>query len=109
MCAGAVGTPQLLMLSGIGPAGHLRDLGIEVTANLPGVGSNLQDHPVAMCCYSCAVPLPPSAYNHGETYAALRSALGPGLARPAPVSDPAAGRPARPPMTRASASPWSRE
>jgi choline dehydrogenase len=75
VCAGAVGTPQLLMLSGIGPAGHLRDLGIEVTANLPGVGSNLQDHPVAMCCYSCAVPLPPSAYNHGETYAALRSAL----------------------------------
>jgi choline dehydrogenase len=75
VCAGAVGTPQLLMLSGIGPAGHLRELGIEVTADLPGTGSNLQDHPVAMCCYSCAVPLPPSAYNHGETYAALPSAL----------------------------------
>jgi choline dehydrogenase len=75
VCAGAVGTPQLLMLSGIGPAGHLRDLGIDVVADLPGTGSNLQDHPVAMCCYSCAVPLPPSAYNHGETYAALPSAL----------------------------------
>jgi choline dehydrogenase len=75
VCAGAVGTPQLLMLSGIGPAGHLRDLGIDVVADLPGTGSNLQDHPVAMCCYSCAVPLPPSAYNHGETYSALSSPL----------------------------------
>ncbi|MEV6101008.1 GMC family oxidoreductase [Nocardia sp. NPDC059091] len=40
---GVVGSPQLLMLSGIGPAGHLRDLGIEVVADLP-VGQNLHDH-----------------------------------------------------------------
>ncbi|MFS8035357.1 GMC family oxidoreductase [Xanthobacter sp. AM11] len=44
LCAGAVGTPQLLMLSGLGPAEHLHGQGIEVVRDLPGVGSNLQDH-----------------------------------------------------------------
>jgi choline dehydrogenase len=42
--AGAVGSPQLLMLSGLGPADHLRGHGIAVAADLPGVGANLQDH-----------------------------------------------------------------
>jgi choline dehydrogenase len=42
--AGALNTPRLLMLSGIGPAGHLRDVGVEVVHDLPGVGENLQDH-----------------------------------------------------------------
>jgi choline dehydrogenase len=41
---GAINSPQLLMLSGIGPADHLRQHGIEVIADLPGVGGNLQDH-----------------------------------------------------------------
>ena len=75
VCAGAIGTPQLLMLSGLGPAGHLRALGIEQVADLPAVGSNLQDHPVAMACYASPEPLPRSRYNHGEVYAALRSPL----------------------------------
>ena len=44
LCAGAVGTPQLLQLSGIGPAELLRQNGIEVRHDLPGVGENLQDH-----------------------------------------------------------------
>ena len=47
LCAGTIGTPQLLMLSGIGPASHLRAIGIEPVLDLPGVGANLQDHVVA--------------------------------------------------------------
>jgi choline dehydrogenase-like flavoprotein len=45
LAAGALGSPQLLMLSGIGPAGQLGELGIPVALDLPGVGANLQDHP----------------------------------------------------------------
>lgn len=44
LAAGAINTPQLLMLSGLGPADHLREHGIEVLADLPDVGGNLQDH-----------------------------------------------------------------
>jgi choline dehydrogenase len=46
LAGGTVNSPQLLLLSGIGPAAHLRDLGIEVVADSPGVGANLYDHPV---------------------------------------------------------------
>jgi choline dehydrogenase len=46
LAAGAVGSPQLLMLSGIGPADHLAGHGIAVAADSPGVGANLIDHPV---------------------------------------------------------------
>jgi choline dehydrogenase len=44
LCAGSIGSPQILQLSGIGPAGLLREHGIDVMADLPGVGANLQDH-----------------------------------------------------------------
>ncbi len=44
LSAGAFGTPQIMMLSGLGPAAHLRDAGIPVVRDMPGVGSNLQDH-----------------------------------------------------------------
>lgn len=47
LCGGAVNTPHLLMLSGVGPAEHLRENGIPVIADRPGVGENLQDHLVA--------------------------------------------------------------
>ncbi|KAI0368021.1 GMC oxidoreductase [Pilatotrama ljubarskyi] len=46
LSAGAVHTPQVLMLSGVGPADHLKEHGIPVVVDLPGVGSNLTDHPV---------------------------------------------------------------
>jgi len=45
LSAGAVGSPQLLMLSGVGPAGQLSSLGIPVVQDMPGVGQNLRDHP----------------------------------------------------------------
>ncbi|MCX7888726.1 MAG: choline dehydrogenase [Rhodobacteraceae bacterium] len=44
LAASSINTPKLLMLSGIGPAAHLRGMGIEVLADRPGVGANLQDH-----------------------------------------------------------------
>jgi choline dehydrogenase len=47
LSGGAVNSPQLLMLSGIGPGAHLREVGIEVLVDLPGVGQNLHDHPAA--------------------------------------------------------------
>ena len=47
IAGGAVNSPQLLMLSGIGPADHLREHGIDVAVALPGVGANLHDHPAA--------------------------------------------------------------
>lgn len=51
MCAGAVHTPHLLMLSGVGDGRALREQGIAVKADLPGVGANLQDHPAALVSY----------------------------------------------------------
>jgi choline dehydrogenase-like flavoprotein len=44
LAAGAIGSPQILMLSGIGPGAHLREHGIEVRLDRPGIGANLQDH-----------------------------------------------------------------
>ena len=44
---GTYGSPQILMLSGIGPADHLREVGVDVVHDLPGVGQNLSEHPVA--------------------------------------------------------------
>ena len=57
VCAGAYNSPQLLMLSGIGPAAHLRSLGIDLVRDLPGVGQNLQDHVMVPVAYSCTQPI----------------------------------------------------
>ena len=46
LCGGAVNSPQLLMLSGVGPADHLTSVGVDVVVDSPGVGGNLSDHPV---------------------------------------------------------------
>ena len=46
LSAGAIGSPQLLMLSGIGPSDHLSEHGIDTMLDLPGVGQNLRDHPM---------------------------------------------------------------
>lgn len=48
MCAGAIHSPSILMLSGVGPASELQDLGIPVVADLKGVGQDLQDHPACL-------------------------------------------------------------
>ncbi len=56
VCAGAIGSPQLLMVSGIGPPEHLRSLGIKPRVDSPGVGENLQDHPFFLLCYESTKP-----------------------------------------------------
>ncbi len=53
LCGGAVNSPQLLLLSGVGPADHLDEHGIEVVADRPGVGRNLQDHLNLFSIYEC--------------------------------------------------------
>jgi choline dehydrogenase len=57
LCGGAINTPQLLQLSGVGNAGELRELGIDVVADLPGVGENLQDHLEVYVQYACKRPV----------------------------------------------------
>jgi choline dehydrogenase len=103
LCAGGYGSPQLLLLSGIGPAEHLREHRISVQLDLPGVGQNLQNHPALSvqfrsrqsdCLYS-TMRFPgsylaglrwflfksgPGASNHFEATAFVRSQ--PDLERP---------------------------
>ena len=57
LSAGAINSPQLLMLSGIGPAAHLEAHDISVVNELPGVGQNLQDHLQAKINYACEKPI----------------------------------------------------
>jgi choline dehydrogenase len=72
VCGGVFGSPQLLLLSGIGPAADLRSHGIDVIADLPAVGGHLQDHPVTTAVFAASRPIPrmPST---GTLFAALRT------------------------------------
>ncbi len=57
LAASSINSPKLLMLSGIGPAAHLKEHGIEVVANRPGVGANLQDHLEIYMQYAASQPV----------------------------------------------------
>ena len=57
LAASAINSPKLLMQSGIGPAAHLQSLGIDVIADRPGVGSNLQDHLEVYVQQACSQPI----------------------------------------------------
>jgi choline dehydrogenase len=57
LCGGAINSPQLLQLSGVGNASELAELGIDVVADLPGVGANLQDHLEVYIQYACTQPV----------------------------------------------------
>ncbi len=78
---GAYGSPQLLLLSGLGPQQHLRDMGVEVVRDMPGVGSNLQDHFNTFCTYRIARDLSLNSLQYsfpkrmfaGAQYVFLRS------------------------------------
>ncbi|MGF1608339.1 MAG: GMC family oxidoreductase [Kiloniellales bacterium] len=68
LSAGAIGSPTLLMHSGIGPADELKALGIAPRIDLPGVGRNLQDHLLSGGnLYRARRPVPPSRYQHSES------------------------------------------
>ena len=57
LTAGTIGTPHLLLLSGVGPGQHLRSVGIDMLAELPGVGENLHDHPKSQVAYTAVRPV----------------------------------------------------
>ena len=73
LSAGAFNSPALLMQSGIGPAEHLRSLGIEVLHDLPGVGSNLMDHPLTSLQVACTKPV--TLYRHLNSLAKAKGLL----------------------------------
>ncbi|MEM7120505.1 MAG: GMC family oxidoreductase N-terminal domain-containing protein [Pseudomonadota bacterium] len=68
LCGGAIGSPVILSRSGVGPAIHLRSLGIDMVADLPGVGENLHDHLLSGGnLYRAKRPVPASHYQHSES------------------------------------------
>ncbi len=61
VCGGTIGSAQLLLLSGIGPADHLRSVGVDVVADVPGVGANLHDHLLSPVIFSAEREIGPPA------------------------------------------------
>lgn len=82
LCGGAINTPQLLLLSGIGPSEQLNRLEIPVVEELPGVGRNLADHPDTVLAYRCQKPAsvyrwasPPGKWLAGARWFLTRSGV----------------------------------
>ena len=69
LSGGSINSPQVLLLSGIGPAEHLRRHGIKVQVDLPGVGENLQDHMFVPVAYHCTQPITMAAAGSPEQVA----------------------------------------
>jgi choline dehydrogenase-like flavoprotein len=82
--AGTIGSPRLMMLSGIGPADHLKSVGIAPLHDLPGVGSNLQDH--LDLCVLCECSGSHSYDKYGKPHWALLAGLRYLLSRSGPVA-----------------------
>src|SRR5215468_2854503 len=81
LCAGAIHTPRLLLLSGVGPQADLEPLGIDTVVGLPGVGRNLQDHLwIRGLCFEAKHPLPAPNNNLGGSTCFWKSR--PALGRP---------------------------
>ena len=66
LCCGAFDTPKLLLLSGVGPADHLRELNIPVVSDLSGVGENLLDHPEGVVMWESSRSVPEKTSNYYE-------------------------------------------
>ena len=65
LCGGAINSPHLLQMSGIGPAEHLQSIGVEVRQDSPGVGANLQDHYVARVAHRVSGAISTNQLAHG--------------------------------------------
>ncbi len=72
LCAGAIDTPRLLLLSGVGPAEELATAGVTVVHNLPGVGRNLMDHPEGLLVWEASRPVPELAASQWDAIIATR-------------------------------------
>lgn len=77
VCSGAIGSPHLLLRSGIGPTTHLRQLGIQVAHDLPGVGENLHDHALVYMTYELKRANSYDKYKklHWQAWAGLQYSL----------------------------------
>ena len=78
--AGAIDTPKLLMLSGIGPTAHLREIGIDVRVDSPGVGANLDDHVEGLVFWEASKPMVTTSTQWWEI--GLFTTIDEGLAQP---------------------------
>ena len=65
VCGGAINSPQILQLSGIGKGDYIKKWGLDVIADLPGVGENLQDHLDVLAHYECTQPVTEAKYTAG--------------------------------------------
>lgn len=63
LCGGTIGSPAILLRSGIGPSEHLQEVGVEPAIDLPGVGENLHDHPLISVVFESSKPLAPGQAN----------------------------------------------
>ncbi|HET9255242.1 MAG TPA: GMC family oxidoreductase N-terminal domain-containing protein, partial [Pseudonocardiaceae bacterium] len=80
LCAGAIDTPKLLMLSGVGPAQHLREVGVSVLVDSPAVGANLDDHVEGLVMWEASRPMVTRSTQWWEI--GLFTRTSPGLDRP---------------------------
>lgn len=86
LSAGAIHSPQILMLSGIGPAEHLREHGIALVHDLPGVGQNYRDHVAVAVKHACTKPV--SLFNFFNPMIAARAAIEFAVFKTGPLAAP---------------------
>lgn len=84
LSAGSVNSPQLLLQSGIGPAGELAEHGISAVVDAPEVGKNLQNHPMYKLMYTCSSPV--TAYSYVQPLGMIKAGLDFVLARRGPLA-----------------------
>lgn len=68
LCGGAIDTPRLMLLSGLGPRQGLSDVGVPCTKDIPGVGENLQDHVETNVIWELKRPAPPETVTHSDVF-----------------------------------------